>query len=896
LLVAGPSRRRLQGRGVDRANRAGPMAGKRAYAGSGPRIGETGKFEGEFQVQKQAPYIEQRLKVWEKFVTAHKERIEKEPKKPIKIELPDGKVKDGKAFETTPMDIAQGISPKLAEAVIVAKVIYTEPVASLQQVVAADADDSDDEPADMSSVLWDATRPLEGSCRLELLKFDTPQGQDVFWHSSAHILGQAMEREFGCHLTIGPALDNGFYYDGFFGDRKLKEDDFSTIEKHAADICKENQPFERCVLTKDEALELFSGNPFKVQLITNKVPDGAMTSCYRCGNLIDLCRGPHLPTTGKAKAFAVTRNSAAYWLGDQNLDSLQRLYGIAFPSDKEMKEWRKIQEEAAKRDHRNIGKQQELFMFHPIYSPGSCFWFPMGTRINNRLVELVRQEYRLRGFLEVITPNMYNSALFKVSGHYQNYKDDMYSLNIEKEEWMLKPMNCPGHFVMFDARVRSYKELPLRYADFGVLHRNEASGALTGLTRVRRFQQDDAHLFVRPDQIKQEVLAGLDFLNYIYSLFGFDASFALSTRPKKALGTKEIWDNAEAQLKAALNESGKEWSLNPGDGAFYGPKIDIRLTDAMKRKHQCGTIQLDFNNPIRFNLQYRREGVDDEAAADEDKAEFQGAVEKDAKGEVIWREGKLKTGFERPVVIHRAILGSVERFMAILTEHFAGKWPFWLSPRQCLIVPVGEKAFGYAKWLERQLVIRGFYAESDLSSKTLPKKVREGQLAQWNYIAVVGEMEMTSFSVNLRVRDAEKPLGTFTVQDLLAKFSKEGLPCSQNLNEFEPFEGRMPAAAAAEPAPKPQICSAPPARPTLQKQGSMQQRKMASKQFADLSVDDDVEHFLEQHPYVKGFHPSQADVELFNQLCETGFPTTPNLRRWFEHMESFSPAERKAWR
>lgn len=677
----------------------------------------------------------------------------------------------------------------------------------------------------------------------------------------------------------------------------MKEDDFGVVEKHAADICKENQPFERCVLTKEEALELFSENPFKVQLITNKVPDGAMTSCYRCGPLIDLCRGPHLPTTGRAKAFAITKNSAAYWLGDQNMDSLQRLYGVAFPSEKHVKEWKKFQEEAAKRDHRNVGKQQELYMFHFIFSPGSCFWFPMGTRIYNRLMELIRQEYRLRGFTEVTTPNMYNSSLFKVSGHYQNYKDDMYSLDIEKQEWMLKPMNCPGHFLMFDARVRSYKELPMRFADFGVLHRNEASGALTGLTRVRRFQQDDAHIFVRPEQIKQEVLAGLDFLNFVYGLFGFDASFALSTRPKKALGTKESWDNAESQLKAALDESGKEWSLNPGDGAFYGPKIDIRLTDAMKRKHQCGTIQLDFNNPIRCNLQYRKEGADDAGDAEEDKGEFQGAVEKDAKGEVIWCEGKLRTGFERPVVIHRAILGSVERFTAILTEHFAGKWPFLLSPRQILIVPVSEKNFAYAKWLERQLVIHGFFAVADISGNTLNKKVRNGQLAQWNYIGVVGDKEMADFAVNLRVRDAERPIGVFTIQDLIARFTKEGTPCSKNTHEFEPFEGRTPAAMAAPEAPAQASKgaangNASNAKPSAANQGSMKLKKMAS----NLTVDDDVEAFWESHPYVKGFAPSKADRELFSQLCETSFPETPNLRRWFERMESFSPLERGDWR
>lgn len=867
---------------------AAAAPGRRAYAGGGPRIGETGKFEGEFKVQENAPYIKHRLDVWDRLFKKHKEELDKKPKKAIKIELPDGKVKDGKSFETTPLEIAQGISKGLAEAVVAAKVVYKEAVESLKQCVAADAE-SDDEPEQGSQgqnvVLWDLTRPLEGSCRLELLKFEDAQGQDVFWHSSAHILGQAMERAFGCHLTIGPALESGFYYDGFFGERKLKQDDFTVIEKHAMAICKEQQPFERCVLTKEEALELFSENPFKVQLITNKVPDGAMTSCYRCGPLIDLCRGPHIPSTGKAKAFMITKNSAAYWLGDQSLDSLQRLYGIAFPTEKLLKEYKNFLAEAAKRDHRNLGKQHELFMLHPWASPGSTFWFPAGARIYNKLVDFMRSEYRLRGFTEVVTPNMYSAALFKQSGHYQNYKDDMYSLDIEKQEWMLKPMNCPGHFLMFDARIRSYKELPIRYADFGVLHRNEDSGALSGLTRVRRFQQDDAHIFVRPDQIKAEVGAALDFLNYIYKIFGFSATFALSTRPKKALGSKEIWDNAEAQLTAALNESGKEWSLNPGDGAFYGPKIDIRLMDAMKRRFQCGTIQLDFNNPIRFNLQYRSEGAEEAAPPEEDdKTEFQGAVEKDAKGEVIWREGKLRSGFERPVVIHRAILGSIERMSAILIEHYAGKWPLWLSPRQVMVVPVSEKCNAYAEWVVRQLMLHGFHAEAELSSKTLNKKVRESQLAQWNYIAVVGEKEKEDLSVNIRERDVEKPLGTFTMLEFIAKLDAMAMPTSQPMRAFEEFEGRsVPVAAAPAAAPK-------------GKANSLQMRKQGSKQFADLKVEDDVEAFLEEHPYVKGYVPTSEDAELFKQLSETGFPETPNLRRWYEHVETFTEMERSSWK
>lgn len=400
-------------------------------------------------------------------------------------------------------------------------------------------------------------------------------------------------------------------------------------------------------------------------------------------------------------------------------------------------------------------------------------------------------------------------------------------------------------------------------------------------------------MFVRPDQIKTEVMSAISFLKYIYSVFGFECTFALSTRPKKALGTKETWDNAERQLEDALNESGTHWTLNPGDGAFYGPKIDIRLFDAMKRKHQCGTIQLDFNNPIRFNLQYRKEGVEevaDDGAEAEEKVPFAGAEEKNDKGEVIWREGKVKSGFERPVIIHRAILGSIERMSAILIEHFAGKWPLWLSPRQVMVVPVGDKFNDYAKWVARQLVIFGYYGDADTTGKTLNKKIREAQMAQWNYIAVVGDQEMTNFTVNLRERNVQAPLGAMTVAELMAKLHAESMPSSQPLNEFEAFQGQTPAALSAG-APLPSNSAGAPAKPGPDKRnsGDGAPAKPASQKSNPLEV------FLEDHPYVSGFQPTAEDVVLFNQLRESGIPDTPNLRRWFHHVESFTHAARLRW-
>jgi threonyl-tRNA synthetase len=390
-------------------------------------------------------------------------------------------------------------------------------------------------------------------------------------------------------------------------------------------------------LNKSEALELFSENPFKVQLIKNKIPENGKTTAYKCGNLIDLCMGPHLISTGIAKAFKVTKNSSCYWLGNANNDSLQRVYGVTFPSLKEMEEYVKRKAEEEKRDHRNIGKQQDLFMFHNL-SPGSCFFYPHGAYVYNKLVDFVRKEYSLRGFTEVISPNIYNLRLWKTSGHYKNYKENMFMVKIENQGFGLKPMNCPGHCLMFDSKARSYKELPIRFADFGVLHRNEISGALSGLTRVRRFQQDDAHIFCAPDQIQQEVIGQLEFLEYIYKIFGFEYELYLSTKPEKALGSNELWEQAEKGLADALNQFGKPWKINPGDGAFYGPKIDIKLYDAIKRTHQCGTIQLDFQLPIRFNLSYRT----DEKVVKTDEEKEADKKEREAKHKKSKKEKKVE--------------------------------------------------------------------------------------------------------------------------------------------------------------------------------------------------------------------------------------------------------------
>ncbi|XP_055810265.1 threonine--tRNA ligase, mitochondrial 1-like [Solanum dulcamara] len=628
---------------------------------------------------------------------------------PIKIELVDGTMKEGKKWNTTPLDIAKEISKSLAGNALIAKV---------------------------NGVLWDLLRPLEGDCKLEIFKFDSDEGRDTFWHSSAHILGESLERTFGCKLCIGPCTTRGegFYYDAFYGDLGLNEDHFIRIKQEAEKAVSEKQPFERIEVSRQQALDMFSDNRFKVEIIKD-LPEDKTITVYRCGPLVDLCRGPHIPNTSFVKALACTKASSAYWRGDKDRESLQRVYGISFPDQKQLKEYLAMLAEAKKYDHRELTKKQELFFFHPL-SPGSCFFLPHGARICNKLLEFIKSQYWKRGYEEVWSPNMYNMQLWETSGHAANYKENMFLFEIEKQEFGLKPMNCPGHCLIFDHRVRSYRELPLRLADFGVLHRNEASGALTGLTRVRRFQQDDAHIFCRESQIKDEVKGVLDFISYVYKIFGFTFDLKLSTRPEKYLGDLESWEKAEAALAEALKEFGKPWEINEGDGAFYGPKIDITVSDAMKRKFQCATLQLDFQLPQRFNLSY--------SAEDESKR-------------------------ERPVMIHRAILGSVERMFAILLEHFKGKWPFWLSPRQAMVCPVSDKSLSYAFELRERIHDAGYYVDVDTSDRTIQKKVREAQMAQYNYILVVGEAEAGSGQVSVRVR-SKPDHEVMTVDSLLTHF------------------------------------------------------------------------------------------------------------------------------
>uniref|UniRef100_A0A671RE31 threonine--tRNA ligase n=1 Tax=Sinocyclocheilus anshuiensis TaxID=1608454 RepID=A0A671RE31_9TELE len=671
-----------------------------------------GDAGGRAELNPLPQYIDERLSVYNQLKAEHDALLsEKAAKdsKPIKITLPDGKVVDGESWKTTPYQVACGISQGLADNTVISKV---------------------------NNAVWDLDRPLEEDCSLVFLKFDDEEAQAVS-------LEMIERRVYGGCLCYGPPIENGFYYDMFLENEGVSSNDFPCLENLCKKIIKEKQSFERLEVKKETLLEMFKYNKFKCRILNEKVTTPT-TTVYRCGPLIDLCRGPHVRHTGKIKALKIHKNSSTYWEGKADMESLQRIYGISFPDPKMLKEWEKFQEEAKNRDHRKLGREQDLFFFHDL-SPGSCFFLPKGAYIYNTLIEFIRSEYRKRGFQEVVTPNIYNSKLWQTSGHWQHYSENMFSFEVEKEIFALKPMNCPGHCLMFDHRPRSWRELPLRLADFGVLHRNELSGALTGLTRVRRFQQDDAHIFCSMDQIEFEIKGCLDFLRTVYDVFGFTFKLNLSTRPEKFLGEPEVWDQAEKQLENSLNDFGEKWVLNPGDGAFYGPKIDIQIKDAIGRYHQCATIQLDFQLPIRFNLTFVSHDGDDN---------------------------------KRPVIIHRAILGSVERMIAILTENYGGKW------------------YGLGRGLSHDNATVAVPTSGDVRPErlmtdvdldpgcTLNKKIRNAQLAQYNFILVVGEKEKSSDTVNVRTRD-NKVHGERSLTDCMERL--EELKASRTCNAEEDF-------------------------------------------------------------------------------------------------------------
>lgn len=565
--------------------------------------------------------------------------------------------------------------------------------------------------------MLDINTPLKEDGNIEIITFKTDEGKALFWHSSAHLLAHAIHRLYPqAKPTIGPAVENGFYYD--FDDLNITLEDFPKIEEEMKKIVKEEITPKRIDYgDKEEALKAFAHNPYKCEMI-EELEEG--TSAYKQKDFIDLCRGPHIPNTKMIKAFKLTKLAGAYWRGNAKNKQLTRIYGISFPEKKELKQYVELLAEAERRDHRKIGRELDLYSFHEE-APGMPFFHDKGQFIWNTMAEFMRQAMIDRNYEINMTPLILNKQLWLQSGHWDHYKENMYFTKIDSDEdnFAVKPMNCPGNILIFKTNMHSYRELPIRAGEFGIVHRHELSGVLSGLFRVRYFTQDDAHVFCTEEQVKDEVKALIEFVDYIYKTFGFEYAVELSTKPEKAMGDPKLWKLAEEKLQEALEELDIEYKLNPGDGAFYGPKIDFHLKDALGRTWQCGTIQLDFQMPEKFDLTY--EGQD-------------GAK-------------------HRPVMLHRAIYGSFERFLGILVEHYAGKFPLWLSPNQVKLLPIADRHHNYAQKIADEMKQAGLRVEIDERSESIKKKVRDAQIQQWNYILVIGDAEEKNNSVNVRTRD-----------------------------------------------------------------------------------------------------------------------------------------------
>ncbi len=583
----------------------------------------------------------------------------------------------------------------------------------------------------------DLSTPLKTGDTVILWNFDDPQGKEIYWHTSAHVLAQAILRLYpNAKPTIGPPIENGFYYD--FADLTISDADFDKIEKEMQAIVAENYVSKReSFSSKSDALKAFAANKYKCELINSFDSADELTG-YRQGEFFDLCRGPHLYSLGKIKALKILKTSGAYWRGDSNNEMLTRIYGITYPDKKLLKEYLQFLEEAKKRDHKILGPKLDLFSLKEE-APGMPFIHPKGLIIWNQLVDYIRECLNEAQYIEIKTPTMMTRELWERSGHWTYYREHMFTSEVEDHDFAIKPMNCPGCMLFFKSQVHSYRELPLRVAEIGNVHRFEPSGALSGLFRVRSFHQDDAHIFMKPSDIENEILNVLNLAHKIYSTFGLEYHLELSTKPdKNTIGSDEEWEIATVGLKGALDKSGRIYKVNPGDGAFYGPKIDFHIRDAIKRTWQCGTIQLDMALPEKFELEY--------TAADGSR--------------------------QRPVMIHRAIFGSIERFFGILIEHFTGKFPLWLSPSQIRILTVADRHLAYADALAQKFKEHGFHCDVDHSNESVSKKVRNAQLAQFNYILTVGDQEVEHKTANLRTRD-NVVHGEIDIEEFIKTLEKE---------------------------------------------------------------------------------------------------------------------------
>ncbi|MBQ9931661.1 MAG: threonine--tRNA ligase [Firmicutes bacterium] len=570
----------------------------------------------------------------------------------------------------------------------------------------------------------------------EFKVFEASEESRVYRHTTSHLMAQAVKHLFPeAKFGIGPAIDNGFYYDIDL-EHRFTEEDLRSIEKEMKKLTKANLPIERFELPREEALELMKDEPYKVELI-NDLPEDAVISFYKQGDFTDLCAGPHKGSTAAIKAFKLTSVAGAYWRGDEKNKMLQRIYGTSFPSQAMLDDYLNMVEEAKKRDHRRIGKEMDLFALMDE-GPGFPFFMPKGMIIRNELEAFWRKAHAERGYQEIKTPLIMNEDLWHTSGHWDHYQNNMYFTKIDDGDFAIKPMNCPGSMLVYKRKMYSYRDFPIRLGELGQVHRHELSGALHGLMRVRTFTQDDAHIFMLPEQIKDEIVGVIDFIDYVYKLFGFKYHVELSTKPENSMGSQEDWDAATTALREAMEEKGMDYVVNEGDGAFYGPKLDFHLEDSIGRTWQCGTIQLDFQMPQRFDLTY------------------------------IGSDGEK----HRPVMIHRVIFGSIERFIGILTEHFAGKFPLWLAPVQVKLLTVTEKFNDYALDVEKKLKAAGFRAETDTRNEKIGYKIREARNLRDSYLCVIGEKEMEAGTLTVR-SSKEGELGEMSLEDFMKKLREE---------------------------------------------------------------------------------------------------------------------------
>ena len=628
----------------------------------------------------------------------------------IKITLPDGTVKDyekGVSILQVTKDISEGLARVAMGAVVNGE------TRGLQETIEEDAD-------------------------FRVVKFEDKEGKQIFWHTSSHLMAHAVQNLFpDAKFAIGPSIDNGFYYD-IDTEHRFTPDDLEKIEKEMKRLAKEGHVLERSVMSRDEALEYFKekGEVYKVDLIEN-FPEDEEISFYELGEFTDLCAGPHLYNTKKVKAIKLLSIAGAYWRGDENNKMLQRIYGTTFEKKKDLDEYLHRLEEAKKRDHRKLGRELNLFSMHE-QGPGFPFFHPKGMIIRNQLENFWKDEHVKRGYEEIKTPIILSESLWHESGHWDHYKENMYFTKIDETDFAIKPMNCPGSILVYRSEPHSYRDLPLRWGELGLVHRHELSGALHGLMRVRSFTQDDAHLYILPSQIKEELIGVIDLADYMYEIFGFKYHIELSTRPEDSMGTEEQWEIATNGLREALEERNIDYIVNEGDGAFYGPKIDFQLEDAIGRTWQCGTIQLDFQMPERFDISY---------------------IDKDNEK-------------KRPVMIHRTIFGSIERFMGILIEHYAGKFPVWLAPVQATILPISDKFNDYAYELRDEMKEEGIRVEIDDRAEKIGYKIREAQMQKIPYMLVVGEKEVNENKVSVRDRE-DGDMGQVDRKEFISRIKEE---------------------------------------------------------------------------------------------------------------------------